>query len=957
MRDTSLDTSSAAFLRSLKSQGYPVVSARIVETYFIDKEFSPQELKSIASGIFVDSIVHDVDISNSIFNTSHRIEISFLPGVTDNIGQTAKEAIYDFLGKSPDVYFVRTYVLDGSVSEQQLFDISKSLHNPVIERAHFFKPHQPSTCEVPRVEIKKQPTIEFVDIPDSDTRMALLAKERLLSLSVEELKVIRDHFLAPSTVASRKKKGLPATPTDVELECLAQTWSEHCKHKIFNATIDYDEDGERHIIHSLFKTFIRGSTESIKKPYIVSVFKDNGGIIKFNHAYDIAIKVETHNSPSALDPYGGALTGVLGVQRDIMGTGMGALPIANLDVLCFGPPHATDVPRGVIPPRKIMQGVVKGIEHGGNKMGIPTVNGSIVFDSSYTTRPLVYCGTVGLLPAVVNGNPSSEKSITKGMKAVMVGGRIGKDGIHGATFSSQVLDPHVPQSVVQIGDPFTQKKLFDFLVECRDLGLYSAVTDNGAGGISSSIGELAQLSGGCVIELDKAPLKYPGLEPWEILISESQERMTISVDEENLKKIQKIAKKHDVEATAVGTFTDSGFFECTYLGKTVAYLPMEFLHNGVPTFKLSATWKKKAFSDPVINETDLSTILHMLLASPTIASKESVVRLFDHEVKAMSVIKPFSKGPNDAAVIKPLPDSYEGIVVSHGINPFVVQDSYDMAALSFDEAVRNAICVGAKIGYLSCLDNFSWPDPVQSEKTPDGPYKLAQLVRACISLYDCTTHFGIPLISGKDSMKNDYYGADMKHSIKPTLLVTVLGKIDDVRKAVSMDFKAPGDNIYLLGETTGELGGSQYYHLFNGIGAKNPSLNMEKAFSLYRALSQAMEEGIVASCHDISDGGLAVALSESAFSSGFGCDADLSSAPRATEQEDALLFSESPSRFVVSVKPEHSARFEELLAGNPFGKVGRVRGDKRFVIRKGDRFLVNEELERLKHSWANGLAK
>ncbi|MFZ5501626.1 MAG: phosphoribosylformylglycinamidine synthase subunit PurL, partial [Candidatus Micrarchaeota archaeon] len=692
-------------------------------------------------------------------------------------------------------------------------------------------------------------------------------------------------------------------------------------------------------------------------PYVVSVFKDNGGIIKFTPEYDIAVKVETHNAPSALDPYGGALTGVLGCQRDVMGTGLGADPIANTDVLCFGPLDSPkeDVPKKVLHPSVISEGVIKGIEHGGNKMGIPTVNGSIIFDRDYICRPLVYCGTIGIMPAMIGERRTSEKIIEPGYLAVMVGGRIGKDGIHGATFSSMQMDSSVPQSVVQIGDPITQKKTLDMILEARDARLYEAITDNGAGGLSSSIGEMAQISGGCEIYLDKAPLKYSGLDPWEILISESQERMSLAVKPERLEELMALAKKHGVEATVVGKFTYSGRFHVLYGDKTVAYIDLEFLHEGVPQLKLKASWKKLIYPEPNIGPFDSREVLHRLLSSPNITVKESVIRRYDHEVKGMSVMKPIMGGPSDAAVIRPVYSADDGLVVSHGICPKFSQDGYAMAGLAFDEAVRNAIAVGAKFGYLACLDNFCWPDPVKSEKTPDGEQKLGTLVRACIALYDCATGYGIPFISGKDSMKNDYYSGERKYSIPPTLLVTVVGKISSIHRAVSTEFKKPGDYIYVLGTTREEMGGSEFYRLFNGVGNTTPQLYPEEHIPLYKALSAAMEDGLVASAHDVSDGGIAVAFAESALGFSLGAELDMAQAACETDDRSAMLFSESAGRFIVSVSPENVERFEAAMKGTVCRKAGRVRGDKRLIIKHGDAILINDAIADARESYFKGV--
>lgn len=954
------DTEGEKLSSKIKNELNIDLKCHFIECYNFSDEINKNELEEIAKIVFLDKIATDFAVKEPAFASLIRIEVGMLPGVTDNIGKTATEAIEDKTGKKRQVYYSRIYAVEsanGKISDMHLEQIAQMIHNPLIEKATIYRNTESIEPYLPVVKIQKTPSVEKIDLNIPKAKLELFAKERLLAISTEELSAIKDYFKDPKTIKERKEVGLDEKITDVELEALAQTWSEHCKHKIFNAQIVYEENGEQHAINSLFKTFIKAATEQVKKPYIVSVFKDNGGIIKFNHKYDVAIKVETHNSPSALDPYGGALTGVLGVQRDIVGTGIGANPIANLDILCFGPQDAKqkELPKGVLHPKKIFDGVVKGVEHGGNKMGIPTVNGSIVFEDGYLTRPLVYCGTIGIMPSEIKGLRSSEKIIKPGYLAVMVGGRIGKDGIHGATFSSMQLDSSVPQSVVQIGDPITQKKMFDMILEARDKRLYDAITDNGAGGISSSLGEMAQMSGGVEIYLDKCPLKYPGLDPWEILVSESQERMSIAVPQENIDKIMEIARKHDVEATVVGKFTDSGKFHIIHNLETVGYLDMEFLHDGNPQLKLKANWKRFAFPEPTVPYYEAVEVLHKLLQSPNITTKERVVRSFDHEVKGMSVIKPIMSGPCDAAVIRPAYDSQEGLVIAHGICPRYVQDAYHMSAVAFDEAVRNAVAVGAKFGYLAALDNFSWPDPIKSDKTPDGEYKLGALVRSCLAIYDIATVYGIPIISGKDSMKNDFYTPERKYSIPPTLLMSVMGKIDSVSKAVTMDFKKAGSNIYVLGKTRNELGGSEFYKLFKGVGDKPPQVYPEETVPLYKAVTAAIEEGIIESAHDISEGGIAVALAECALANGVGCEIDLGVIQKDTDERSALLFSESAGRFIVSVAPENCERFEEILNSVNFAKCGRVRGDKRFVIKQNEEIVVNEAVEKLKESFERGV--
>lgn len=939
----------------------PVSDVMITKSYTINGELSDEEMEKLGSELFADKIAEEYAFREPAYLNTWRIEVGLLPGMTDNVGMTATKAVEDILGEAHRVYYSRVYYIDGNFEDGEVLEkiAGKLLANKVIERWRIYKPSDALFEPFPaEVELNHEPRVEEISLELEGGALEEMSRERLLALSLGEMEGIRNYYRKKEVQEKREKVGLGEKATDVELEALAQSWSEHCKHKIFNAKIEYCENGEKmEDVDSLFKTYIRGATEKARKPYVVSVFKDNGGIIKFNREQDVAVKVETHNAPSALDPYGGALTGILGVNRDVLGTGMGARPVANMDMLCFGYLDEAEVPEGVMHPKRIAKGVVRGIRNGGNPVGIPTVNGSVTFEKCYTARPLVYAGTVGIMPNQVAGRATAEKKIEPGYVAIMVGGRIGKDGIHGATFSSQQLTTGLSSSVVQIGDSITEKKVIDLVLEARDKGLFEAVTDNGAGGLSSSIGELAQISGGCEIYLDRCPLKYPGLDPWEILLSESQERMTLAVPKERWGELEELAQKHDVEATLVGTFTDSGYFHIFYNEKTVGYLEMDFLHNGMGRMELRANWEKKLQPEPRGREGDPNESLLKLMGAPNIASKEWVIRQYDHEVQGGSVIKPImcGGGPSDGGVIRPDLDWEEGLVIGHGICPKFTEDTYNMAQLAMDEAVRNVVACGAMFSYLSCLDNFSWPDPIKSEKNPDGEYKLAQLVRCVKGMHDAAVAYGIPLISGKDSMKNDYYVEGKKYSIHPTLLVTVVGKIGDVEEALSPDFKEPGDSIYVLGPTKGALGGSEYFRLHGGVGNGMPEVDLKANAALYTAFSKAAAAGLVESAHDVSDGGLAVALAECTLSRLRGADLDLALCERETDDVAALLFSEDGGRIVVSVKQENGGKFEKIMGGAVARKAGRVRGDKRLVIRFGEKIIINQGAPELRAAWRGGL--
>ncbi|MBE9500977.1 MAG: phosphoribosylformylglycinamidine synthase subunit PurL [Dehalococcoidia bacterium] len=957
--------------RIIEDLNIPVTDVETIDVYTIDAQLSPEQLKMLGQNLFADPITQVFTCDKpQARGFSWLIEVGFRPGVTDNVGKTSTEAIEDMLKiKVGTVYTSRQYLITGDVSREQVEKIASGLlANQLIERWEIrsieeWDEERGMDVVLPKVELEHEPQVLEIDLDIGDEELVRLSKERLLVLSLEEMKAIRDYFYASEVVKGREKVGLSSRPTDVELEAIAQTWSEHCKHKIFNALIEYQENEKTIKIDSLFESYIKRSTEEIGREWLVSVFKDNAGVIKFNPDWNVVMKVETHNTPSALDPYAGALTGIVGVNRDPLGTGRGAKLIFNTDVFCFADPYYhEELPPGLLHPKRIFEGVRRGVEHGGNKSGVPTINGSIVFDNRFLGKPLVYCGTCAIMPAKLLGEASHLKKIESGHLAVMCGGRIGKDGIHGATFSSEELHQASPAAAVQIGDPITQKKMSDFLLEARDLGLYQTLTDNGAGGLSSSVGEMAQLSGGCEIFLDRCPLKYEGLDPWEILLSESQERMTLIVPPEKMDDFLTLAKRRGVEAAAVGKFTDSGKFHVFYDDKTVAYMDMNFFHNP-PQMKLRAKWRPPEHELPHFEEPeDLTAILKRVLSRLNVCSKEYVVRQYDHEVQGGSVVKPLvgkgNDGPSDAAVIRPLLDSNEGVVAAHGICPkYGDIDTYHMTACAIDEAVRNAISVGASLAHLAGLDNFCWCDPVQSEKNPDGEYKLAQLVRANQALYDYTTAFGVPCISGKDSMKNDYLGDGIKISIPPTILFSVIGKIEDVEKAVTMDAKNAGDMVYVLGITRDELGGSEYYAEHGFVGNNIPKVD-EQAIRMYQSLTEAIGQGLIASCHDCSDGGLAVALAETAFAGGLGMNIDLAQTPTdGIKRNDTILFSESQSRFVVTVSPQNKKSFEQIMKGHVFASIGHVTGDEDFVIQGLNRkVVIRANICELKDAWQKTLS-
>jgi len=956
--------------------GIHVSDARVFDVYTLRGDFTEYELERARVELFTDPVLQVSALNRHLATEWDAVvEVGFLPGVTDNVGKSALEGLRDLLGRDlgPDarVFKSTLYAFRGIDRDTADRVAGAALGNPLIEqwrtldRDELLRSGGRPLLALPLVHIPAAATAETLSLNLDDAALMALSRDRMLALDLREMRAIREHYADPATRARRAALGMPADPTDVEIECIAQTWSEHCKHKIFSARIHYTApDGSTREIDGLFRTYIRGATEAVAPTvdWLVSVFEDNAGIIRFDDNHLFALKCETHNSPSALDPYGGAMTGIVGVNRDVLGAGLGFQCIFNTDVFCFASPfYEGELPPRLLHPRRVLRGVHAGVRDGGNQSGIPDINGAIVFHERFLGKPLVFCGTGGLAPATAAGRPTHEKAASPGDLIVMTGGRIGKDGIHGATFSSEELHEGSPATAVQIGDPITQKKMADFLLEARDLGLFTCITDNGAGGLSSSVGEMARKPGGAVLHLDRAPLKYPGLAPWEIFLSEAQERMTLAVPPEHIDAFLELAKRREVEATVLGEFTDTGLLECFYGGQRVAALDMTFLHEGLPRMELEARLDPQPPAGTVeIVSDDLGADLKQVLAALNVCSKESFVRMYDCEVLAQSVLKQFQgelqDGPGDAAVIKPVADSWRGLAVACGIAPkYADLDAASMMACAVDEAVRNLVCVGTGLGRIAGLDNFCWPDPVQSEKTPDGRHKLAQLVIACETLYDLCVAYGIPLISGKDSMKNDYKLGDIKISIPPTVLFTAAGIVEDVRRCVSMDVKRPGDLVFVLGETRDEMGGSEYFLVKGLRGGVPPRVHPLSFRRLYEQLHKAMMAGLVASCHDCSDGGLGVALAESAFAGGFGMKLDFTRLPEMPENPAVILFSESQGRFVVTVQADHFPAFKAMMDGLPCTFLGVVTEEPWLDMAFPGDLQVREDIDALRTAWKQTL--
>ena len=930
-----------------------VRDVRLAYVYLLQGKLSRNDVEIIAGQLLVDPIVeryHIIDGAQAKgSNAAHIVEVAYNAGVMDPIEASTIKGIKDLgFGAIEAVRTARQYQLFGKVTAKDIATITQRvLLNKLIQ--HAADPdHLPASLSIETPKISSVDLIIVDILRANDEALMKLSQKGQLYLNLNEMRTIRDYF---------KSEG--RNPTDVELETIAQTWSEHCNHKTFRGQIRYTEKTGKTkkttIINSLFKTTIAKVTQEVNKKWCVSVFVDNAGIIAFDDFYHVCFKVETHNHPSALEPFGGANTGVGGVIRDTLGTGLAAKPLCNTDIFCFAPPSTTyaQLPKGALHPKRVMKGVISGVRDYGNKMGIPTVNGAIVFDEHFVGNPLVFCGNVGLIP---KGKES--KKVGSGDMIVAVGGRTGRDGIHGATFSSGELTSEsetVSSGAVQIGNPIEEKKVADALLKARDANLYTAITDCGAGGFSSAVGEMG-VETGAKVHLDKAPLKYQGLKYHEIWISESQERMVMSVPAGNISRLLKIFQDENVDAVVIGEFSGRRL-QLFYHGTKVCDLDMRFIHDGLPKIAKEALYepaKVKKEKLPAVK--DLTKELLKVMGHYNVASKESVVRVYDHEVQGTSVVKPMvginTDGPSDAAVLRPRLETYKGIAVANGINVrFGMIDPYWMAASCIDEAIRQIIAVGGNLDTIALLDNFCWGNP-------DKPDRLGTLVRCAQGCYTAAKAFGAPFISGKDSLYNEYTEKGNSIAIPGTILISSLGIIDDIRKCVTMDFKSAGNSIYIMGATHDELGGSIYLENMGQLGTSVPHVDFKVASKLYAAVANATQQGLVRSLHDCSEGGIGVALSEMAFAGGFGITALLGKVPYKGKlrRDDVILFSESNSRFVAEVSPDKEKAFVQLFKDQTIAKIGMVEQSPEVIIYGlKEQVLVNTDIHQLKQSWQKPL--
>ena len=919
----------------------------ITRLYYLDGDICKVEAERIAAEVLCDPVCESSCVTPAVVAPTGT-EVLYNPGVMDPSVESIARSLSDLGFERVEIRTGRAYEFEfGGSRGRRTADSTRNLVvkgllvNPVIQHAakpgeHVFVHTRPYRFRKGVVKLRRLSAPELLE----------LSKRGLLALNRTEMRALQKYF-----------EGLGRDPTDVELETFAQTWSEHCQHKTFKGVIDID--GRK--VKNLLKSTVFKLTQELNLPWCLSVFHDNSGVIEFDEEYGVSFKVETHNHPSALEPYGGAATGIGGVIRDCLGTGLGARPILNTDVFCFAPvdTRSEEVPRGVLHPRRVMKGVVAGVRDYGNRMGIPTANGAVYFDPGFLGNPLVFCGTLGLVP-----KNKIDKRVRPGQQIVLLGGRTGRDGIHGVTFASLELhqkSEEISGGAVQIGNPIEEKKVTDLVLAARDRGLFSAITDCGGGGLSSAIGELASEQG-CEVWLDRVPLKYAGLSPAEIWISEAQERMVVFAEPGKVGELLKLAAENDVEASVIGRVTGKGRLVLKFRRHQVADIDMKFLHTGWRGSSKKAHWQRPETADPSVPMgLDLTAEILRLLQAPNIASKEWVVRQYDHEVQGTSGLKPFcgrnSTGPTDACVVMPVRGSPRGCVVACGLCPrYGLIDPYWMAASAIDEALRNCVAAGADIERIALLDNFCWG-------SPDRPDQLAGLVRAAEACYDIGRKYRVPFISGKDSLYNEFKSeSGVSLPIPPTLLISALGVIPDASQTTTPDFKSAGSLIYILGESLEELGGSEYFRRHQGLGREVPKVDASRGRRTMVAVGTAIRKGIVTACHDLSDGGLGIAIAEMCFSSAVGARIALRKVPGSQrfKRDDYLLFGESNSRFLCEVSPRKRDEFQDVAAGLrvPFRAIGRTQESPELVIDglRGD-VVVRLELSEAEGVWRRSLTR
>jgi len=964
------------------------LTVRAIEVYLIEADLRENDLQRLAHDLLTDPItqnpIHGTSPSTDSDHTNI-IEIHPLPGVMDPVARSVELAVRELLDTESRVHTATRYDMIGLTPDEANRIAEKLLANPVVNAIHH-EPYHPEAF--PEAHTAPDHIHEVPLLNLNDEALTKLSRESHLFLSLNEMRAIRDEY-----------KTIGREPRDIELETLAQTWSEHCVHKTLKSVIQYhgdlpptpdnqprpgvetNDDGSV-TINNLLKSTVAAATHELMADgldeWCLSVFVDNAGIVAFDDETAVCFKVETHNHPSAIEPYGGAATGIGGCIRDVIGTGLAARPIASTDIFCVADPFmsSSNVPAGCLHPRRILTQIVAGVRDYGNRMGIPTINGAVWFDDRYIGNPLVYCGSIGVMP-----RDRTHGDAQPGDHIIVLGGATGRDGIHGATFSSaELTDTHADEfsHAVQIGNPITEKKTLDAIIKARDHAegcLFSAITDCGAGGFSSAVGEMGETLG-AEVHLERAPLKYAGLTPTEIWISEAQERMVLAVPEQNIEIIAEICRIEDVDWCDLGTFgTPDRQLILNHTGTEVGRLSMHFLHNGIPTPTRKAMWNTKTSRtgfQPVQNSSgtgfqpvqaakprqestgNIPNLLLTLLAHPNIASKHWIIRQYDHEVQGATAVKPLTGpdriGPSDAAVIQPKLDSTRGLAIANGLSTGLAADPYLMTIAAIDECVRNLVCTGADPSRIAILDNFCWP-------SCDKPENLGSLVRAALGCYDAAKAYRTPFISGKDSLNNQFTTeAGTTIEIPPTLLISGFGIVPDVRRCITMDAKRPGNLLIIVGETGHELAGSHIAQLIEesqpGLD-EMPAVDLSLGPQLAATVANLIYNDLVRSAHDISDGGLLVAASEMAIAGYLGIDLTLTDLP--TRADPDLLtrcFAETPSRYLLEIDPQIKPNLDEILTDVPWAIIGTFTDTDSLRL---DEANLNIPLAELKYAWRNTL--
>ncbi len=944
---TAADPAGQAALHQAEAAGLQPLPTDVKTTaiYLIEGDLDEAGIENIAHSILHDPVTQTHFEGAKDSKADATIEIHPLPGVMDPAGQAVELAIEKLLNKDVRVQTGVRYDFYGIDEQEANTMANRCLANTVVHGIHN-KPYHPDEFPSGHTHDMSVPEVPIIGLNDDE--LEVMSREAHLFLDLEEMQTIQEYY-----------QKLGRNPKEIELETLAQTWSEHCVHKTLKATIHYTgpnaenrphheiHDDGSHTIHNLLKSTVAAATfELIDEgiDWCLSVFVDNAGIIKFDDEHAVCFKAETHNHPSALEPYGGAATGIGGCIRDIMGTGLSARPIAATDVFCVAE-FENKAPQGCLQSRRILGEVVRGVRDYGNRMGIPTLNGSVWFDNNYAGNPLVFCGCVGVMPIdKIEGEPEH------GDRIIAIGGRTGRDGIHGATFSSaELTDTHADEfsHAVQIGNAITEKQALDAILEARDAEegcLFRAITDCGAGGFSSAVGEMGEKIGASV-NLEKAPLKYAGLTPSEIWISEAQERMVLAVPQENVAALQAICDKYGVEMCDLGEFgTEGTELELKYDGNIVGQISMSFLHDGLPGTTRIASWSPVECATQGEDAIDINDMLPKLLAHPNIASKQSIIKQYDHEVQGRSVVRPLvgplGDAPSDAAVITPVRGSSRGLAIGSGLATGLSADPYTMAAAAIDECVRNIVCVGGDPDSTAILDNFCWP-------SANDEASLGRLVRCAHGCYDAAKAYRTPFISGKDSLNNQFTKDDGETIyIPPTLLVSGFSIVEDIEQCVTMDAKQSGNKLFLVGQTADNCGGSHALQIQPSMACNTalPEVDLTAGPANARAVHNAIKQGLVQSAHDLSEGGLLVALAEMAFGGGLGITASQN------ELTDAMLVSETPSRYLIEVAPSDADAFKELMDGIPCQEIGEVNDSNTLTV---GNYTWN--CDTLKSCWLEGM--